>query len=126
MKKIIVALALAVCSSVSMAQTVTTACSPGNTTVVNVPGKQDGTLFVRTTFAPTCSANSVVQVSDDAVKVWGVSASVKGQSIFGGSTNGGTVGNLGPCNSGKACGTPADTLTAIQAQDGKAKALGNT
>ena len=125
MKKIIIALALAACSSVTIAATSELAVCTASTPV-NVPGTQDGTLFVRTTFAPTCSVNSIVVVNDDAIKVWATGASIKGQSIFGGSTNGGTVGNMGPCNSGKACGTAADTTTAVKTKTTAAGALGST
>lgn len=123
MKKLIIALALAACGSVSMAA-VTTVCNVGIQT--NVPGATDGTLFVHTTFAPTCSTNTVMLLDDDGTKVWGASASIKGQSIFGGSTNGGSVGNLGQCNGGKACGAAAATATAVSGKMTNAAALGNT
>jgi hypothetical protein len=123
MKKIIIALALAACGSVAMAAT-TDVCVAG--TVTNIAGATDGSRFVRTLFAPTCGGNTVIVADDDGTKFWGTSASVKGQSMFGGSTNGGAVGNLGACNSGKACGTTAATKTAITAQMAAAAALGNT
>jgi hypothetical protein len=123
MKKILIALALATCGSVAMAAT-TDVCVAG--TVTNVAGATDGTKFVRTTFAPTCGGNTVIVADDDGTKVWGTSASVKGQSIFGASTNGGAVTNYGYCNSGKACGAAAATKTAITAQMASAATLGNT
>jgi hypothetical protein len=124
MKKIIIALALAASSSVAMAA-VTTVCN-ATPTPTNVPGRTDGTLFVRATFAPTCSTNTIMQVDDDGTKVWGASASIKGQSVFGGSTNGGSVGKLANCNAGKACGTAAATTTTVSGQMTAAAALGNT
>ena len=123
MKKMIIALALVASSSVVMAANLTV-CSVGTST--NVPGATDGSKFVRVTFAPTCSTNTVVVVDDDGTKVWGASASVKGQSLFGGSTNGGSVGNMGPCNNGKACGATEATTTAVQGKMTAAAALGNT
>ena len=121
MKKIIIALALAACSSVSMAAT--TACNVG--IQQNVPGATDGSKFVRVQFAPTCSTNTYMTVDDDGTKVWGASASVKGQSVFGGSTNGGSVGNMGPCNSGKACG-PTNAASSVSTTMTAAALLGNT
>jgi hypothetical protein len=123
MKKLIIALVLGACGSVAMAAT-TDVCSVG--TASNVVGSTDGSKFIRVTFAPTCSTNTVIVGDDDGTKYWGTSASVKGQSIFGASTNGGSAGNLGACNSGKACGTAAATKTAITAQMATAATLGNT
>ncbi len=123
MKKTIIALALAACSSFAMAAA-TQVCTNGTPT--NVPGATDGTLFVRVIFAPTCSTNTIMVQDDDGTKVWAGAASSKGQSLFGGSTNGGSVGNLGQCNLGKACGTPAATKTAVDGIMNTAKGLGNT
>lgn len=123
MKKLIIALALGACTSGAMAAT-TDVCAAG--TPSNVVGATDGTKFVRVTFAPTCSTNTVMVGDDDGTKYWGTSASVKGQSIFGASTNGGSVPNMGQCNSGKACGATAATRTAITAKMTDAAALGNT
>lgn len=123
MKKLIIALAIGACSSAAMAAT-TDVCSAG--TPFNVVGATDGTKFVRVTFAPTCSTNTVMVGDDDGTKYWGASASVKGQSIFGASTNGGSVPNLGQCNAGKACGATAATKTAVSAQMNAAATLGNT
>lgn len=123
MKKLIIALALAACGTVAMAAT-TDVCVAG--TVTNIAGATDGSKFVRTLFAPTCGANTVIVADDDGTKFWGTSASIKGQSIFGGSTNGGAVSKFADCNAGKACGTAAATKTAITGQMTAAAALGNT
>ena len=123
MKKIIIALVLGVSSSFAMAAE-TTVCNNGTPT--NVPGATDGTLFVRVTFSPTCSTNTVMTQDDDGTKVWATAASSKGQSVFGGSTNGGSIANMGACNAGKACGTPAATLTTIKTKMAAAGAFGNT
>lgn len=125
MKKTLIALAFGLCSSFAMAAP-TLVCNNSSTPSANVPGATDGSLFVRVTFAPTCSTNTVLVQDDDGTKVWAGSASSKGQSLFGGSTNGGSVGNMGQCNSGKACGTAGATKTAVDGIMTAAKALGNT
>jgi hypothetical protein len=122
-KKIIIALALAACGSAAMAAT-TDVCVAGTRT--NITGATDGTRFVRATFAPTCGSNSVIVADDDGTKFWGTSASVKGQTMYGASTNGGAVTSYGYCNAGKACGAATATKTAITAQMANAAALGNT
>jgi hypothetical protein len=124
MKKLIIALVLGACGSAAMAAT-TDVCAPGSPPF-NVIGAVDGSKFIRVTFAPTCSTNTVMVGDDDGTKYWGTSGSVKGQSIFGASTNGGSAGNMGPCNAGKACGTTAATKTAITGKMTDAAALGNT
>lgn len=125
MKKTIIALAFGLCSSFAMAGN-TQVCYNSGTPKANVPGAADGSLFVRVTFAPTCSTNTIMVQDDDGTKVWAAAASSKGQSLFGGSTNGGSVGNMGACNGGKACGTPDATNTAVEGKMTAAKALGNT
>lgn len=102
MKKILVLASLAALSSGVFAAT---ACSGG--TATNVTGATDGSKFVRTTFAPSCSPNTEVVYTDDGGKVYGGSASIKGKAYFGASTNGGAVQKVGDCSGSGACGTTA-------------------
>jgi hypothetical protein len=107
MKKIILASLLMVSVSTAFAQAVTTACSSG--TATTVPGATDNTLYIRSGFKPVCSANSVVRFLDDvtAQKMTAGSASVKGASYFGGSTQGGAIQRAGGCPNA-ACGSVAE------------------
>lgn len=126
MKKLAFGFALAAMSSVALAQT--TICLATGAPAANVDGAPDGNTFVRATFAPTCGANTVMVYQQDTGKLWAASASSKGQSFFGASTNGGSVGNIGPCNAGKTCGVPATVASNLagNAALGKAATLGNT
>lgn len=127
MKKLIFTLALAACSSAAMAAA-TNICLSDSKPKANVAGLTDGTLFVRATFAPTCSPNTVMSYDQDSSKLWAAAASVKGQNIYGSSTNGGSVGSLGACNSNKTCGEPATVKGVVEGANGltKAATLGNT
>ena len=125
MKKLILALTLVTCSSVALAASAAL-CSAGPTPAGNVTGATDGTTFVRATFAPTCSPNTVMIYEQDTGKLWAAAASTKGQSFFGSSTNGGSVGSLGQCNTGKTCGDAAAVKTKLETPLTAAAALGNT
>ena len=124
MKKTILTMALFAFSTVAMAQT--TVCSASGTPAANVIGATDGSLFVRATFAPTCSPNTVMQYQQDTGKLWAASASVKGQTFYGASTNGGSVGSLGACNSNKTCGTASEVEGKLTTPLAAAEKLGNT
>jgi hypothetical protein len=106
MKKIIIVSVLALASSSVFAATACGAASPPVGTLV--PGS--ATNFVRSDFTPQCSANTHVVYTDDATaqKLYGGSASVKGKSYYGGSTNGGAIQKVGDC-SGGSCGSNAAT-----------------
>lgn len=109
MKKIILAAILMASGSAAYALD---ACVAGTAT----PVTGSATSFVRVTFTPVCSANSVVQYTDDAnnQRVYGGSASSKGASYFGGSTLGGAIQRVGDCTN-KSCG---GTETATRAGAG--------
>lgn len=129
MNKLIFGALLGICATGAFAQVagqqVCAAAGQGGAT--NVSGSTNGNLFVRVAFTATCSTNTVVVYSDDGTKVWAAGASTKGQSGFGGSTNGGSVSNVGLCNANKACGTAAATLAYVGAAPlTAAAAMGNT
>lgn len=90
MKKLIIALCLGVASSASMA---TTVCSAGTATAV----ASSTTDFVRTGFTPRCSANSLVDFTQDTNAAAVGAVSSKGNQIFGGHSNGGAVESTGTC-----------------------------
>jgi len=81
-----------------------------------VPGS--ATNFVRADFTPQCSANTQVVYTDDAAaqKLYGGSASVKGKSYYGASTNGGAVKKVGDC-AGGSCGSSAAASAALGEAD---------
>ncbi len=64
------------------------ACSNG--TAISGGITSDG--FIRASFTPKCSANVYVSVLDSTASFSVKSASAKGKSYFGGSTEGGSVG----------------------------------
>ena len=56
------------------------------------------TGFVKVAFTPKCSANVFLVGNDRSATVYTVgSASIKGKTRFGGSSVGGSVGNVGTC-----------------------------
>ncbi|MDN3577903.1 hypothetical protein QWZ03_14100, partial [Chitinimonas viridis] len=57
----------------------------------SVSGATDGSLFVKNSFQIKCSANTVVNILDDASQVAVCSVSKKGKTKFGGSSEGGAV-----------------------------------
>lgn len=131
MKKFIIGMALAVASSASMAAT-TNVCNGSGQKVADVAGGTDGTTFVRVTFSPTCGGNTVLSYDQDTGKLWAAAASVKGSNVFGGSTNGGSVGVVRACRpagttgAGGACGNVTDTTGFVSAGMATAETLGVT
>jgi hypothetical protein len=110
MKKIVIVSLLALASSSVLAAVACDAQSPPVGTTV--PGSP--TNFVRADFKPQCSANTHVVYTDDAAaqKLYGGSASVKGKSYYGGSTNGGAIQKVGDCTGGS-CGSNAAASAAL-------------
>lgn len=123
MKKILFVGMVALFSSATMAQTVI--CSATGTPIVVIPGSSDGSTFVRNAFNPTCSPNTHMIFEQDGGALWAAAASSKGATVFGGSTNGGSVKSVGLCYSdSKTCGTTAPTrASALLAT---AKTIGDT
>lgn len=73
--------------SLSGAANAATACSGGSPTTVT----GTTTNFVKTTFSPKCSASTVVKYSDAGADFYVQGASVKGKTLYGAGTSGGTV-----------------------------------
>lgn len=73
----------------------------------------DGTdLFIKETFNMNCSKNTFVKYDQDTFAVGVCAASVKGKNRFGGSSEGGSVGNKGTCTGGVAAGDGCGTADA--------------
>lgn len=108
MKKLIIALCLAVASSASMA---TTVCAAGTATAVTGVS----TNFVRTSFTPRCSANTQVDFQQNANAAAVGAASSKGNQSFGGHSNGGAVEKYADSTSGYADAAAALTAAAAAA-----------
>lgn len=55
--------------------------------------------FVKIEFTPKCSANVLLAGDESSSTLFKVgAASLKGKNMFAGSTAGGSVGNVGPCD----------------------------
>lgn len=95
-----------------------TACNGDPTKAAAVTGKADGTTFVRVTFTPKCSANTLVDYEDQTTNFAVAAGSLKGKATFIGSTAGGGVAKSADCAAASGC-VAADIATAL----GAAKAL---
>lgn len=128
MKKFVIGAAFVFASSVSLATT-TNVCNASGQKVADIAGGTTGTTFVRVTFAPTCGGNTVLSYDQDAGKLWAAAASIKGANVFGGSTNGGSVGVVRACRTsppGATCGNVGDTQGFVSTGVTLAESLGNT
>ena len=98
MKKLIVASALAVFSTMSFAAA-TNVCdglaASGNGTTIN--GGTAGTDFVLSTFTPKCSTNVFLAYDQNATVFAVASGSKKGKTYYSANTNGGGVTADGSC-----------------------------
>lgn len=74
-----------------------TACNGDPATPTAVASATDGTKFVRVGFTPKCSANTLVDYSDQVTNFAVAAGSKKGKSTFIGSTAGGGVTKSGDC-----------------------------
>ena len=114
MKNIILGsvLAVAAVTSLSANAASVTVCSGG----VAANGAQivAGTNFVKVPFTPKCSANVILDAEDVSSTFFRVgAASVKGKTIFNGSSAGGSVTKAGEC-SASPC-TASEVSTALGA-----------
>ncbi|MCK9387293.1 MAG: hypothetical protein M0Q22_02720 [Sulfuritalea sp.] len=114
MKKMIIALSLCAASSVSMAAA-NLICNDaaGNGTPVEA-----GSDFVKSAFTPKCSANTYVDFQQSASAAAAGAASKKGNQVFAGHTNGGSVAvdtsitcASSGCTAGNATSAAATALT---------------
>ena len=104
MKKIILLVALGLTSMAAMAEEV--GVCTGTTSGVGI-AKTD-TSFIKSSFTPTCSIDTLVTVNMDQVKLWGASASLKGKKYFAGSTNGGAIKPVADCAASTGCTAATD------------------
>lgn len=113
MKKIALVAMLTLASSGVFAAT---ACSGDAGSGTDVTAATDGTLFVRVAFTPKCSANVLVDYTDQTTAFAVASGSKKGKSTFQGNTAGGGVTKSGDCPSSGCTTTELGTaLTAAEA-----------
>ena len=78
--------------------------------------------FVKVAFTPTCSVDTLVQVDQDQVKLWGASASLKGKKYFAASTDGGAIVPVADCAASTGCTAATDIAAGMT----KAAAMGGT
>ncbi|MCB1933882.1 MAG: hypothetical protein KDI45_15620 [Candidatus Accumulibacter sp.] len=105
-------LAVAAVTSLSANAAAVSICSGGAAT--DGQAVASGTNFVKVAFTPKCSANVLLYGEDVSATVYKVgSASVKGKTVFAGSSLGGAVGNVGSC-SASPCAS-SEVTTAISA-----------
>jgi hypothetical protein len=90
-KKLIIAVSLCVASSVSMAAVIDVCTGTAGNAVNPIPTDTTGASFVKTGFTAKCSANTQVKFDQTAAVAAVGSASTKGNQVFGGHTNGGSV-----------------------------------
>lgn len=115
MKKMIVLGALALAPMFVMAAAEKPCTGTAGLAVADVTGNTDGSKFVRTTFKPQCSANTLVTVDQSATALWGGSGSKKGKSAFLGSTNGGAVKPNASCAAAGCSDTEVDAAVTAAA-----------
>ena len=102
MKKIAIAMMLASFSFGAAATATGNVCTGTVAGTATAVGTVAASEFITTAFTPKCSANTFVSYSQSATIIGVGGASVKGKTIFGGSSEGGGVVNKGNC-SGTAC-----------------------
>lgn len=116
MKKLFVSLALgAAAATATTSALAVDACTgtAGNGSAVT--GAADGTKFVRTTFTPKCSANVLLQYTDQTTTFAVAAGSKKGKSTFIGNTAGGAVKVSATCASSGCSSEVGTALTAAEA-----------
>lgn len=115
MKNVVMGSVLAVAAVTSLNANAVAVCSGvGAGDGAQFVGATNSTNFVKTTFTPKCSANVYMAGEETSATVFRVgSASLKGKNKFGGSTVGGSVGNMGVCTA-TPCGT-GDATAALAA-----------
>ena len=108
-------LAVAAATSLSANAAAVSICSGGG--AGNGQSVAAGTNFVKVDFTPKCSANVLLYGEDVSATLYKVgSASVKGKTIFAGSSLGGAVGNVGTCGASPC--TTSEVTTAISGLPG--------
>lgn len=98
MKNIILGSVLAVAAATSLSANAASmsVCSGG--VAANGASFSAGTNFVKVAFTPKCSANVILNAEDVSSTFFRVgAASVKGKTVFNGSSAGGSVTKFGEC-----------------------------
>jgi hypothetical protein len=109
-------LAVAAVSSLSANAAAVSICTGGAATNGALV-TSGATQFVKVPFTPKCSANVILYGDDVSATVYKVgSASVKGKTVFAGSSLGGAVGNVATCGASPC--TSGEVTTAITALAG--------
>lgn len=121
MKKIVAILALGLASGLTATGAfAATACSGTSGNGTAVAGAADGTTFVRVGFTPKCSANVLLQYTDQQTNFAVAAGSSKGKSTFIGSTSGGGV------TKDANCPTTGCTSSEVGTSLGNAEALASS
>ncbi|MCC2869947.1 hypothetical protein [Accumulibacter sp.] len=101
MKNVIMGSVLAVAAVTSLSANAASVavCSGGIAgTGASFAGNTATNAFVKVDFTPKCSANVLMAGEEVSATLFRVgSASIKGKTMFAGSTAGGSVGNVGAC-----------------------------
>ena len=116
MKNVIMGSVLAVAAISSLPANAADICTGGG--AGNGASVTAGTdAFVKVGFTPKCSANVLLYGDDASVTLYKVgSASLKGKTVFAGSSLGGAVGNVGVCGASPC--TTGEVTAAITALPG--------
>jgi hypothetical protein len=111
MKKMIVLTALVLAPMATMAADNVCVGDPTKAAPVTITAGN----FVKVAFTPTCSVDTLVQVDQDQVKLWGASASLKGKKYFSGSTAGGAIVPVADCAASTGCTAATDIAAGMTA-----------
>ena len=104
MKNIILGSVLTIAAVTSITAQAEAFCAGGPAGASTVTAAAADTSFVKVAFTPKCSANVFLQGDDRSATVYTVgAASVKGKTYFGGTSEGGSVGNVGECDKTAGC-----------------------
>jgi len=114
MKNVVMGSVLAIAAVTSLSANAAAVCS--GSVAGNGAAFSSGTSFVKVAFTPKCSANVFLDGEETSPTVFRVgSGSLKGKTRFGGSSVGGSVGNMGECTgTGGAC-SATDSAAAMSA-----------
>ncbi|MBN8438394.1 MAG: hypothetical protein J0L95_10175 [Candidatus Accumulibacter sp.] len=114
MKNVVMGSVLAIAAVTSLSANATPVCS--GTVAGNGASFSAGTNFVKVAFTPKCSANVFLDGEETSPTVFRVgSASLKGKTKFGGSSVGGSVGNMGACTGAGGVCSGTDSAAAMTA-----------
>ena len=117
MKNVIMGSVLAVAAVTSLSANAATASVCTGAAAANGQAVPPGTNFVKVGFTPKCSSNVILTYEDTSATVFKVgAASLKGKTVFAGSSLGGAVGNVAVCGTSPC--TSGEVATGITALPG--------